>query len=91
MVVVRGRIIFRLVQRGKFAPARGVVALGADGIALGHQRVRMRLMAIGAGDALGLHLGLQEGPENEHLGILLAVAEIEVGCQQRKRIVIVEG
>ena len=55
------------------------VALRADGVAFGDQLSGMGFVAVGTGNPLGFHLGLKEGPENEDLGILLAVTEVKIG------------
>ena len=90
VMMMFGRVVVGLVQAGKLLVSRRVVALRAHGIAFGHQPAAVRLVAVGAGNTPGLHLGLQEGAEDEHFVLLLPIREVEVRRQQRQVIVVVE-
>jgi hypothetical protein len=62
---------------GLHVEARRIVTLGADGIAFGAYFQRMRVVAIAAGYAFGVHATLQERAIFVHLILNLTVGMIE--------------
>src|SRR5260221_607983 len=77
VMMVGRRVVVGLGERWKPIPAIHIVALCTDRIAFGDQFFAMWLMAVRAGDSLGLHLRLQERAEHVNFVPLLAIGEVE--------------
>ena len=70
---------------------RGLVTLRAHRVAFGAQFLAVRIVAVGAGHALGEHPALQERAVVEDLVLHLAVDAVEAGLEQRQPEAVGEG
>src|SRR5690242_298907 len=70
--------------------ARGLVALRADGVALGAQLEGMRVVAVAAGDPAREHLALAERLVVEDLAHHLAVSLEQAGLEQGGEVAVEE-
>ena len=69
---------------------RRIVALRTHRVARGAQLLRVRIVAVAAGDAGRVHPALQPRAPDEHLVLLLPVGVIQPWHQQRRQVVIHE-
>ena len=79
-----------MVVMGTHVVFRGVVTLGAHGVAGRAQLLGVRIVTVAAGDARKVHAALQPRPPDEHLVTLLAVGVIQRRLDQQRQVMIGE-
>jgi hypothetical protein len=92
VVMVRRRVVAAGRRReGGIGVGLGSVALQAGAIARQAQGAAVRLVAVGAADATGVHAALAIRTVDEHLVVLLAIGVIQAGGEQAGQVVVEQG